>query len=75
MKEIIEKLTDDELFQLVEELELLAIPEDALIRKIIIEGFGGVNIITLQIQILMPYITFALADRLKFYKNIYIVHD
>jgi hypothetical protein len=55
IKKILLHLTDDELLKLVEELKLPTIPEDALVRKIILEWQGEINILVLQMnQLLWP---------------------
>ena len=73
MKEIIEKLTNEELLQLVEEFKLLEVPKNALIRKLAVQIFTDMptaeDIPTFHLiasmQQLVPLIILELASRFK----------
>lgn len=67
MKEIIQKLSDQELKQLIDEYHMSPIPEDALLRKIVIEYFGKIDIFTLQITMFLWPILQVVSERMISY--------
>lgn len=68
MKEIIEKLSDQELKQLIEEYHMSPIPEDALLRKIVMEYYGKIDMtFLLQMMTFLWPILQVVSDRMFLY--------
>lgn len=66
MKEL-QKLSDEQLMSLVEDFKKPSIPEDSLVREIVKEHFGEINILVLQMnQLLWPLIE-VISERFKSY--------
>jgi hypothetical protein len=65
--EVIQKLSDKELKQLIEEYKSSNIPEDALIRKVVLEIFGEINIFVLQMNELLWPILDTVSERMFAY--------
>lgn len=69
MKKIIENLSDEELLELLKEYRLQQIAEDSIVRKVVIECFGEINILPLQMNQLLWSIVEVLEERFIYYKN------
>ena len=67
IKENLESLSDKELLQLINEIKLTVIPENALVRKILLDSFGEINILVLQIQQLLWPLLEIISERLNAY--------
>jgi len=64
-KDVISKLTNDELLILVEEFKQITIPEESLTRKVVLEVFGKIDILVLQMNQLIWPILEVVTERLK----------
>ena len=62
---ILKNLSDDKLLVLVEEIKNPVFPEDALIRKVILDAFGEINILALQINELLWPLLEVISERFK----------
>ena len=65
--DVISNLTDAELIELVNDLRLLTIPDDSIVRQVVIACFGEINILSLQLQHLLWPILDVMAIRFKNY--------
>lgn len=75
IQQIIQNLSDTELLQIISECKQPSIDEDALIKKIVIEVFGGIDILLLQIQKLLWYILEEIVNRFKVLKEYTIQYN
>ena len=64
---IIGNLTDSELIQLINDYQLTQIPEDSIVRKVVIQCFGKEDILVLQMNQLLWYIILVMKKRFEAY--------